>query len=254
MSDFEKQTNQKTDLLIHLFYDLLNEEDSTLLASENEELIKTCRPADVPKLIDRLVAMEIPMDELKKGVNKLFGLLHQTISEHPYSPPSKESYLGCLLENNRILDEKLQDIKLLLQEFKKSPKNTGSKARLISAFHDLDKFRSYYRIKEEILFPEIEKYIAENGCLSVMGSFHSDVKEKMNLALQELNSENTDLDEFDRLTGELFFTMYAIKFREERVLYSLVQDIISDSVLNSLYEGSMEIGFPYFQPEKFDKK
>ena len=43
--------------------------------------------------------------------------------------------------------------------------------------------------------------------------------------------------------------MYAIKFREERLLFPLVQEIIPEDVLDSLFGESLEIRFPFYQPE-----
>lgn len=49
------------------------------------------------------------------------------------------------------------------------------------------------------------------------------------------------------MVGDLFFNMYAIKFREERLLFPLVQEIIPEDILESLFKESLEIGFPFYQ-------
>lgn len=54
---------------------------------------------------------------------------------------------------------------------------------------------------------------------------------------------------FNRLSGDLFFNIYAIKFREERILYPLVEEVVPEKELNSLFAQSLEIGFPFYQPE-----
>jgi uncharacterized protein len=252
MSEFAEDKRERIEQLLILFNRIVDGTDINQLATEKMEFINTCVPTDIVLLVDRLVSLKISMDDLKNGINKLLGLLHSTIASHPYHPPAKESYLGCLVENNRLLDEKLQDITPLLQKFEQSPENDEVKNRLLKSFKELERFNNYYQIKENILFPEIEKFIEEHRCISVMGSFHSDIREKMKQTIDELSDKMVDYDKFKRLSAELFFLMYSLKFREERILYTFIQNSISDEVLNSLFEESLEIGFPFFQPKKGD--
>ncbi|MBN1986633.1 MAG: hypothetical protein JW761_10035 [Prolixibacteraceae bacterium] len=242
------ETEERVDLLLSVFQDFTKEEELIAVAG-NRELIENCGPADVALLVDRLVSLDFPMDKIKRGINNLMAVIRPVIENYPYHPPSPESYLGCLLENNRILDGKLENIQPLLKQLNNTPENQEAKQKLIHAVTDLNKYRSYYEIKESILFPEIRKHITEHGCLSVMTSCHNEIKSKLKRALELLSSEKTDLNEFNGLVSELLLIMYEIKFREERILYTIVQDSISEPVLNSLYGESMEIGFPYFQPE-----
>lgn len=64
-----------------------------------------------------------------------------------------------------------------------------------------------------------------------------------------LDLPDFDLRKFNRLSGDIFFNMYAIKFREERILFPIVMDIIPEKELDALLIESIDIGFPYIQPE-----
>jgi len=103
---------------------------------------------------------------------------------------------------------------------------------------------------QNVLFPVIEKYVLEFRCLSLMWSFHDDIKRNLKLIIEQLGSQEFDLKTVNKLAGDIFFNMYAIKFREERILYPLVQEMVPEDILNGLFPESLEIGFPYFQPEK----
>ncbi len=237
-----------------LFNEVMEGADLNQLANENKQLIESCVPADIVWLIDNLVSKKIAMDDLKAGINKLMSLLHNSIANHPYNPPAKDSYLGCLIENNFLLDEKLQKITPLLQRFEEYPEDVETKYDLLILFKDLERVNRYSQIKENILFPEIEKFIEKHRCISVMGSFHNDVREKMKETIAELSGEKVNYSYFKKVSAELFFLMYTLKFREERILYAFIQDTISDEVLNSLFNESLEIGSPFFQPKKKDGK
>ncbi len=250
MSEFTNHKKGRGEQLEVLFNGILKGENLGQLVRDNQNTIDSCIPSDIISLVDQLVLRKIPMEDLKKGINKLLNLLHKTLSAHPYFPPSKESYLGCLLENNRLLDEKLKQIKPLIREINNSVADFLLRKNLLERFIEVEKFTGYYSIKENVLFPLIEKYVPEFRCLSVMWSFHDDIKSNLKAAVQQLKEYSVfDIKTFNRLVGNLFFNIYAIKFREERILYPLVQEVIPAKKLDALFEESLEIGFPFFQPE-----
>ena len=78
---------------------------------------------------------------------------------------------------------------------------------------------------------------------------HDDIRRNLKEIVARLKYETLDLQTVNKLAGDLFFNMYAIKFREERILYPLVQEKIEKEVLNPLWLESLEIGFPFYQPE-----
>ena len=249
MSEFTNHKEKRVAQLVKLFEGILKSENPGQLVAQNQTLIESCIPADIISLVDKLVLMKIPMNELKRGINKLLNLLYKTLSQHPYYPPVKESYLGILVENNRILDEKLKKIKPKIRELNNISENSELKTELLHLFAELEKYSNYYLIKENILFPVIEKHVPEFRCLSVMWSFHDDIKRNLKSAIEELNKNEIDLKAFNRYVGDFFFNTYAIKFREERLLYPLVQEVVPEKILNSLFAESLKIGFPFFQPE-----
>ncbi|KAF0236387.1 MAG: hypothetical protein FD181_2824 [Prolixibacteraceae bacterium] len=249
MSEFINHKEIRVTNLVKLFVGILKGENPGQLVADNHKLIESTVPSDVISMVDRLVLMKVPMDDLKRGINKLLNLLHKTISEYPYYPPEKENFIGCLVENNRILDERLQEIKPLIREINKKPESAELRNSIKEKFLEIEKFTNYYLIKENILFPIIEKFVPEFRCLAVMWSFHDDIKRNLKLIVQQLSSHEFDLKIFNRLSGDLFFNIYAIKFREERILYPLVEEVVPESELNLLFQESLEIGFPFFQPE-----
>ncbi|MCF6357311.1 MAG: PAS domain-containing protein [Draconibacterium sp.] len=250
MSEFTKHNRRRAEGLEELFYGILKGEKLGQLVRENQGTIDGCVPADVVAVVDVLVAKKVPMAELKTGINKLLNLLHKTLTEYPYYRPDKDCYLGCLVENNRLMEKRLLAIKPLFRDVNKKADNDYVKSELLEKLSDLEKFGNYYTIKENLLFPVIEKYVTEYRCLQVMWSFHDDIRRNLKSAIKMLRGElPTDMKLFNRWVGDLFFNMYAVKFREERILFPLVQSVVDEDILNDLLSESVEIGFPYYQPE-----
>lgn len=249
MSEFTNHKSERIKKLTTLFQAILMNENVKELYTEYRETIDLCIPSDVVYLVDELVQMDIPMPEMKKGINKLLNLLYKTISEYPYSPPQQKSYLCVLQENNRLMLDKLNELKPFIKEINRNLDSSEPKQEALDILEELERFMNYYVIKENLLFPVIEKHLPEFRCLSVMWSFHDDIKRNLKNAQSLLQQVPFKLKEFNRLTGDLFFNMNAIKFREERILYPLVADIIPEKVLNGLFKESVEIGFPFYIPE-----
>ncbi len=252
MSEFTKHNKRRVEQLKVLFYGILKGEKLGQLVRDNQNIIDSCVPSDVVAVVDRLVLEKVPMEELKKGINKLLNLLHKTLSEYPYYQLKRESYLGCLVENNRLMEERLLAIKPLFRDVNKKAGDESIKMELLDKLIDLEKYGNYYTIKENLLFPIIEKHITEYRCLQVMWSFHDDIRRNLKSAIKMLKGEiATDMKLFNRWVGDIFFNIQAVKFREERILFPMVDEIIPEEILNSLFVESLEIGFPYFQPKNF---
>lgn len=252
MSEQASNRKERVEGLIQLFSGIRKGENLGELVKENELLINRCVPSDIVFLVDELMLMNIPMHEMKKGINKLLNLLYKTISEYPSERSGKKTFLWYLEENNRLLDEKLQQLKPWIKEINKDPDNLETRDRLISGFREIEKFTLMYQVKENILFPLIEKFIPEYRCLQVMWSFHDDIRRNLKRMNSELVQDKTDLQALNRLSGDIFFNMYAIKFREERILYPFIREVIPANELDILTREIMETGLPYFQPVRVD--
>ena len=249
MSELFVSNGDKIEKLRLFFISLLEAGNPSHVVRENMSLIESCTAYDVIVLVDSLVKMDIPVEELKKGINRFLNLVYTSISTDPKIIKPKNRYLECLMENNKILGNKLQRIKALVREINKNPDDFQLKNNILEQYRELDKYNVYYEIKENILFPVIEKYVTESRCLRIMWSFHDDIRNNLKASIRHLEQSDFDLKGFNRHIGDLFFNMYVIIFREEKILFPFIEDMIPSEVLNSLFKESNELGFPYYQPD-----
>lgn len=250
MSEFTNHKAGRVARLTELFQLVIRGEMNSEKVSNYQKVIDIAEPADVIAVVDQLVQLQIPMPELKKGINKALNLLGKSLLEFPYEPPVS-GFLHVLNQNNEQIDQRLKAIRPLLKEINLVHKSQmqmlqiALKVRLI----DLSRIGLHYQIKENVLFPLIEKHLPDYRCLQVMWSFHDDIRRNLKEAIQLLDTTDFDLKKLNRLCGDIFFNCYAIKFREERILFPIISDIIPESELNKLIPESLEIGFPFAQPE-----
>lgn len=249
MSEFTNHKAERAAKLVELFQLVIREELTADRVPEFQEVIDRAEPADVIAVVDQLVLLQVPMPELKKGINKALNLLNKSLQEFSYTPPASGSFLHALILNNEQIDNRLKAIRPLLKELNQNLENSVLQNKLKEQLTDLLRLDLHYQIKENVLFPVIEKYLPDYRCLSVMWSFHDDIRRNLKEAIAILGSVDFDLKKFNRLAGDIFFNIYAIKFREERILFPIITGIIPENELNGLLAESLEIGFPFVQPE-----
>ena len=249
MSDFSNHKEERITKLIALFESVIRGEMNAELVREYQDVIDHTSPSDVIAVVDWLVHLKIPMPELKKGINKALNLVNKPLQEFPYTPPAPNSFAGYLVQNNQQLDIRLKAIRTILKEINRFPKNQNLRNELKEKFTDLAKIDLHYQIKENVFFPLVEKYMPDYRCLQVMWSFHDDVRANLKSIISLLDEPNFDLRKFNRLAGDIFFNMYAIKFREERILFPVVMELIPEKEFDDLLEECFEIGFPFIQHE-----
>lgn len=249
MSEFTNHKANRVEKLVELFLLVIQGKLSSELVPNYQQVIDRAEPADVIAVVDQLVVLQIPMPQLKMGINKALNLLNKSLQKFPYQPPVTGSFLHVLNQNNEQIDWLLKTIRPLLKELNQDYGNQTLRNDLIGKLTDLSRIDLHYQIKENVLFPMIEKYLPDYRCLQVMWSFHDDIRRNLKEVIQLLGVENFDLKRFNRLTGDIFFNIYAIKFREERILFPIVSGIIPEKELNSLIAKSLEIGFPFVSPE-----
>jgi DUF438 domain-containing protein len=250
MSEFTNHKENRIKKLVELFQLVIRGELSTELVSHYQQVIDLAQPGDVIGVVDELVQLQIPMPELKVGINKALNLLNKSLQNFPYQAPVTGSYLHTFILNNSQIDLRLKAIRPLLKELNQDASNQPIRNELKQKLTDLFKIDLHYQIKENVLFPVIEKYLSDYRCLQVMWSFHDDIRRNLKEIVQMLNTPAFDLKKFNRLAGDIFFNIYAIKFREERILFPIVTQMIGEKELNALMGESLEIGFPFVQPEK----
>ena len=250
MSEFTSHKADRVSQLCELFQIVIEGELTAERVSNYQKVIELVQPADVISVVDQLVQLPVPMPELKKGINKALNLLSKSLQEFPYEPPVPGSFLDCLIQNNEQIDFRLKAIRPLLKEINQDHKNPSLRQTLTTKFTDLSRIDLHYQIKENVLFPLIEKHLPDYRCLQVMWSFHDDIRRNLKEILLMLQTSDLDLKRFNRLAGDIFFNIYAIKFREERILFPIISGIIPENELNFLIGESVEIGFPFAQPGK----
>lgn len=239
--------------LIEFSLGIIRAEAPAELVKANKALIEGITPELVLSLVDRLVKMDMPMPELKKGVNKLLNLFHDALNKYPGAKIEENSFPDFMQRNNAEMDRRLKEMRSLIREINKNRHDLKVKGQLLQGFSDLEAFEHHYILKENVLFPMLEKHWTDYRCLKIMWSLHDDIRRDRKKIVGSLKKIELDLKKFNTLAGDLYFNMYAIKFREEKILFPLMMRSIDVDAIRQLLPESDGLQWPFFRPEVDDE-
>lgn len=235
--------------LSEVFYAIYHGKYGKEIIRQNQSWLDQARPSDIIRLVDMLVQNNVPMAGLKTGISKFLSVIHKTLLSGEIHVPDHDSLLDFCIRNNSELDLLLKTVRPLLKAINDNPSDFLTREELLKKFTMLENYGSYYRIKENVLFPMLEKQWKDYRCVKVMWSLHDDVRKNLRLIVELLSAETLEIPRFNRLAGDIFFHMYAIRFREERILFPVIMDTVPEELLNGLLPECAGIGFPFVNPE-----
>ncbi|HEY9115700.1 MAG TPA: PAS domain-containing protein [Bacteroidales bacterium] len=249
MSEFSKTKEKRLTKLLEVSRLTIETGNARSFILQNETFIPTVIPSDFIALFDELVKKGYKIEELKTCSNKILNVFHLPIESYKRIEPEPDSFLGVMEQNNQEMEKVLKKIRPVFKAFMKNTDDERSKAKLVSLFEILERFSNHYVIKENVLFPIIEKTWPDYRCLQIMWSFHDDIRRNIKTILNELKNGITSLKDFNRCVGDVFFNMLAIKFREEKILFPTILSTISEKQLKKMNREGNQIGYPYIQVE-----
>lgn len=252
MSEFTNKKQDRVNALARFAREMMITNDKGTLVRENEELISQVIPSEVITLFDVLVNEHQNQDyaALKTATNKILHLFHIPLMAYPAIKPAENSFLDVLIRNNTAMEILLKSMKTAIKSLNQSPDDQEARQQLKKKLGRLRLFDQHYQIKENVLFPALEKYWADFHCVQLMWSYHDDIRRQMKDLDTALDKPEFDLKKTNKLVGDLFFNLFAIRFREEHILFPHILETIPQEAIQQMLIDSHEIGFPYVSPDK----
>ncbi|KJF43650.1 DUF438 domain-containing protein [Draconibacterium sediminis] len=254
MSEFTKTNEERLIKLKEVSRLILDTGNAHSFVITNKDFIPSVIPSDFIALFDSLVKEGYPVEDLKKLASKLLNIFHIPIETYPRIESPADSFLAVLEQNNREMVLVLDEIRPVFKAFVKDPENDAFQTELLNKFRQLEVFVKHYTIKENVLFPAIEKAWPDYRCLQIMWSIHDDIRANIKFVIAQLENGSIEIKQFNRCVGDIFFSMMAIKFREEHILFPVIHSTIDEEELQAMNRLGFEIGYPYIQPRNISEE
>jgi len=255
MSEFIKNQERRIRDLYNFISGITTpKEKAADLYQKYREVIASCHPYDAMVAIDLLMKENLELPVVKKGVNRSLNTLYKGIMTHPVPNYQKKPFFNYLNQENNEVLKLLSGLKPFIQ--KANEKNISEKefmdslAKIETGISRLNEFNLHYIKLENILFPYIEKHVEESGCLPLMWSYHDDIRNLIKKTLQVLQEKPVDLKKLNRYIGDLYFVVYAMRFREEHILFPVVLDQIEEEEIEEMANQAYDVGFAFISPKR----
>jgi len=207
----------------------------TDLLAEHKIRETTFMPRDILYLFDEIYKKDIETDAIKIASNRLFNILFEDLSGYVKYDYPEDSILGYLTIDNEGVKKHLSDTKTYVKLINKE-QTPELISGLIQAFGKLEEFTVHYTVKENIVFPEIEKAWEHYQCLKLMWTFHDDIRRNIKKTLEILRAPTLDLKLFNQFCGKVYFNINTIIFREENVLFPVMFETMASDVFQRMTE------------------
>lgn len=254
MSEFTRTKEKRLAKLKEVSKLILETGNAHSFVIANKDFIPTVIPSDFISLFDSLVKADYPVESLKKLASKVLNIFHIPIENYPRIKPDADSFLGVLEKNNRQMVQILDQIRPVFKAFTKDTGNKSFRKELLNKLRQLEVFVKHYTIKENVLFPVVEKTWPDYRCLQIMWSIHDDIRSNIKFVIGQLENGSFEIKRFNRCVGDIFFNMMDIKFREEHILFPVILSTIKKEELEAMNHLGFEIGYPYIQPRKTSRE
>ncbi|HAK46605.1 MAG TPA: hypothetical protein DCO79_11895 [Spirochaeta sp.] len=244
MSEFTENYKLRVKKLTKYMLGLIEGVSRTELLAQYNIQETTFMPHDVLYLFDEMYNRKIEVEKIKIASNRLFNILYEDLSGYEKYDYPDDSIIAYLIRDNEGVKKHLANTKELIKKINKD-QSPGTISRLTRAFERLEQFELHYTVKENIVFPEIEKKWDKYQCLKLMWTFHDDIRRNIKKTIEILKVAAFDLKLFNQFSGKVYFNVNTIIFREENVLFPIMQETMDQEIFERMASQLGELGLAF---------
>ena len=244
MSEFTNNAEQRAEELANYMQGLLQGENGLQLIEKHALKTSKFIPHDIVGAFDILMDKQVSIEDLKFVSNKLFNILYQTILEYPALTPAQGSILDIYTQDNAVALANLKDMREHIKAINKQVEAVHIRA-LSEKLIAFEKFFLHYTVIENVVFPVLEAKWKHHQCVKLMWSFHDDIKRNVKRLVELLSAVEIDLKEFNSVCGLVFFNVNTIILREEKIIFPMLLETLSNEEFADMLEQTIGIGLPY---------
>lgn len=244
MSEFTNNAEQRAEELANYMQELLQGENGLQLIEKHALKTSKFIPHDIVGAFDILMDKQISIEDLKFVSNKLFNILYQTILEYPALTPAQGSILDMYTQDNAVSLSNLKDMREHIKAINKQAEVVHVQA-LMQKLIAFEKFFLHYTVIENVVFPVLEAKWKHHQCVKLMWSFHDDIKRNVKRLVELLSAVEIDLKEFNSVCGLVFFNVNTIILREEKIIFPMLLETLTNEEFADMLQQTIGIGLPY---------
>ena len=251
MSEFTNTIIQRGKKLGEFMVRLASGESGAELIEQYKILETEFIPKDILVAFDYLFENLDDIEQIKRVSNKIFNLLYKILSSYPALELPEKSLLWYLSLDNKRIDSKMKEIKEYIKQLNKKP-DAQIISKLKELFEELLNIEKHYSAVQNILFPPLEEKWKYHQCLKLLWHIHDQIRNNIKLTIEILASASFDLKVFNRVSASVFFDVYTVIFREDKVLFPVIMETIDLQLINELIFQLEETGLAFVSLDEIE--
>lgn len=185
-------------------------------------LFDSVTPEETMILVDTIMGTVDDIELVKTIVTRMLHSFTKALTAENRTFDRSIPFFEHLLERNDRIHSHLDALKPIVTRINANGVTAQDRKFVVNILEELDMLTDQYVMKENILFPVIERFVEESRCVQLMWAIHDDIRSSLSFLKKAVEDESVSLTELNRLFGRLFFDMRSMVFREEQVLLPAV--------------------------------
>lgn len=232
--------SKRDNRLYEISLKILNGTLSKSEAEEDPEWNDSVTADEIARVVDRLISEGIPFETLKPVVSKILNLYYKALEGSRYR--GEDPFLSALATENRAIVGVLDKGKQILRRLNRNTGEPGPITELKSLLIRLGDLKIHYEKMENLVFPRLENGYPHWRCVRLLWSIHDDVRRDLKQTLSICESGPLDIMALNRNIGRLYFGIHTVIFREEAVLFPLMDRMLTETDREAIHRESREYG------------
>ncbi len=205
-------------------------------------LFDSVTPQETMVLVDSVMQAVDDIDLVKVIVTRMLHSFTKSLTAQYRPFEGGFPFIDRLTQRNDSIQQALESLKPFVTRLNKGSFDASEREKVLAILQQLNELTDQYAMKENLLFPVVERFIEESRCVQLMWAIHDDIRLTLKRLSQSIGDESVDMVDLNRLFGQLFFDMKSMIFREEQVLLPTVLPRIPRNELIALTEEQHEQG------------
>jgi len=203
-----------------------------------------CSAAEVNIAIENLILRYKDVELIENTVARFIraaaaGLDKQNLPDYP-----SDSVFSVLERENEDIQGMLSDLKSSFIEKQPALKTDDQEVKelLFAEIQDLERIKIHYYKLQYGVFSALEEAAAPTQCIKLMWHLEDTVWPRQKNCLELLKRDAWDFKTFNRVYGQMFFTLGSLLYRERRILYPVAAAFLPGTVQKKLISETESYG------------
>lgn len=210
------------------------------------EVIKDVAPTEISVIEQELINEGLPVEEVQRLCDVHAAVFKESLEKAPAPETVPGHPVHTFKEENRALERLMeQEITPLLAELRAAspPADAALASRLAGQLNRLWEVDKHYARKENLLFPYLEKHQI-TGPPKVMWGVDDEIRALLKQARSLATAyEPARREELIAKTEETLSRLKEMIFKEEKILFPMALETLTEEEWAGVAQGSAEIGY-----------